>query len=171
MAARRPPGLQASAANVRSHFMAEGRTISRRKSPPSMREAKWFSPHLADDLLVLLPADLPEAQGQTAARGCDQLARRANQQKAVQPRAQKYSASRATQISPITPRISSTKGALATSRTRGEMRWTRRAQLTLAPDADGEVVWFGRRGAGAKFHGLSRGATEAKEPFSGKSTK
>ncbi len=48
-------------------------------------------------------------------------------------------------------RISSTKGALATSRTRGEMRWTRRAQLTLAPDADGEVVWSWRRGAGAKL--------------------
>jgi hypothetical protein len=65
--------------------MAEGRTISRRKSPPSMREAKWFSPHLADDLLVLLPADLLRAQGQTAARGCDQLARRANQQKLSSP--------------------------------------------------------------------------------------
>ena len=47
--------------------------------------------------------------------------------KPVQSLREKYSASRATQITPITPRISSTQGALATSRTRGEMRWTRRA--------------------------------------------
>src|ERR671910_3399385 len=31
------------------------------------------------------------------------------------------------------------------------MRWTRRARETYAPDAYGEVVWFGRRGAGAKL--------------------
>jgi hypothetical protein len=99
----------------------------------------------------LLPADLPEAQVRLLLAGCDQLARRANQQNSVQPISKKYSASRAAQISPITPPVSSTKGALATSRTRGEMRWTRMAQLTLAPDADGEVVWFWRRGAGAKF--------------------
>jgi hypothetical protein len=36
-----------------------------------------------------------------------------------------------------------------------------------------EVVWFGRRGAGAKSgrSDASLVATEAKEPFSGKSTK
>src|SRR4029079_2897627 len=34
--------------------------------------------------------------------------------------------------------------------TRGEMRWTQMARQTCAPDAYGEVVWFGRRGAGAK---------------------
>jgi len=42
-----------------------------------------------------------------------------------------------------------------------------------ARGAYGEVVWFGRRGAGVKS-GRSEsfsGATEAKEPFSGKSTK
>src|SRR5438874_2370734 len=88
-------------------------------------------PHPANDLLALLLADLPAAQAQIAARGCDPLARRANHPKAVQPRAKKYSASRATQINPITPRISSTKGALATSRTRGEMRWTRMAQTDV----------------------------------------
>jgi hypothetical protein len=88
-------------------------------------------PHPANDLSALLPADLPAAQGQSAARGCDPLARRANQQKPVQPRAQKYSASRVTQINAITPGISSTKGALATSRTRGEMRWTRMAQTDV----------------------------------------
>src|SRR6187399_1376240 len=31
------------------------------------------------------------------------------------------------------------------------MRWTRKARWTYAPDAYGEVVWFGRRGAGAKL--------------------
>ena len=44
---------------------------------------------------------------------------------------------------------------------------------TYAPEAYGEVVWFGRRGAGAnsrRSESFSR-ATEAKEPFSGKSTK
>ena len=42
------------------------------------------------------------------------------------------------------------RGALRTSRTRGGMRWTRKARETHAPDAYGEVAWFGRRGAGAK---------------------
>jgi hypothetical protein len=46
------------------------------------------------------------------------------------------------------------------------------ARETYAPEAYGEVVWFGRRGAGAKPREakVSR-ATEAKEPFSGESTK
>ena len=43
------------------------------------------------------------------------------------------------------------RGALRTSRTRGGMRWTRKARETHAPDAYGEVAWFGRRGAGAKL--------------------
>jgi len=43
------------------------------------------------------------------------------------------------------------RGALRTSRTRGEMRWTWKARETHAPDAYGEVAWFGRRGAGAKL--------------------
>jgi len=51
------------------------------------------------------------------------------------------------------------------------MRWTQMARETYAPDAYGEVVWFGRRGAGAKFHGSARGATVARKPFTGKSTK
>jgi hypothetical protein len=42
--------------------------------------------------LPRLPADLPAAQAQVAARGCDPLARRANQQKPVQPLSKKYSA-------------------------------------------------------------------------------
>jgi hypothetical protein len=45
------------------------------------------------------------------------------------------------------------------------MRWTQQVRETYAPEAYGEVVWFGRRGAG--FSGI----TEAKEPFSGESTK
>jgi hypothetical protein len=60
------------------------------------------------------------------------------------------------------------------------MRWTLLARKTYAPDAYGEVVWFGRRGAGVKLavahrsNRIERGVpltTEAKEPFSGKSTK
>ena len=52
------------------------------------------------------------------------------------------------------------------------MRWTLNARETYAPEAYGEVVWFGRRGAGAKLEEASfPRATEAKEPFSGKSTK
>ena len=53
------------------------------------------------------------------------------------------------------------------------MRWTQKARETHALDAYGEGAWFGRRGAGAKSEGgkASLVATEAKEPFSGKSTK
>jgi hypothetical protein len=43
------------------------------------------------------------------------------------------------------------RGALRTSRTRGGMRWTQKARGTHAPDAYGEVAWFGRRGAGVKL--------------------
>jgi hypothetical protein len=53
------------------------------------------------------------------------------------------------------------------------MRWTGELRLTCAAQTYGEVVWFGRRGAGVKSErseSFSR-ATEAKEPFSGKSTK
>jgi hypothetical protein len=51
------------------------------------------------------------------------------------------------------------------------MRWTLNARETYAQEAYGEVVWFGRRGAGAKLAGSVSPATEAKQPFSGKSTK
>jgi hypothetical protein len=50
------------------------------------------------------------------------------------------------------------------------MRWTLRARQTYAPEAYGKVVWFGGRGAGVK-RAIRSAATEAKEPFSGKSTK
>jgi hypothetical protein len=46
----------------------------------------------------------------------------------------------------------------------------KRAQAS-AREAYGEVVWFGRRGAGVKLAESVSLATEAKEPFSGKSTK
>jgi hypothetical protein len=48
----------------------------------------------------------------------------------------------------------------------------KRAQASVR-EAYGEVVWFGRRGAGVKSKRSESfsGATEAKEPFSGKSTK
>src|SRR4029453_8159277 len=49
------------------------------------------------------------------------------------------------------------RGALRTSRTRGGMRWTEVAPETHAPDAYGEVAWFGRRGAGAKLAMRSAG--------------
>jgi hypothetical protein len=51
------------------------------------------------------------------------------------------------------------------------MRWTLAARQTCAPEAYGEVVWFGRRGAGVKLTGSFPPTTEAKEPFSGKSAK
>src|SRR6186713_748837 len=34
------------------------------------------------------------------------------------------------------------------------MRWTQQVRETYAPGAYGEVVWFGRRGAGAKLRGV-----------------
>ena len=65
-------------------------------------------------------------------RGCDKLARRANQSKPVQPSAQKYSAFVLTQISRITPSVSrQMRGASRSSRTRGEMRWTLRARRRM----------------------------------------
>src|SRR3954451_10270617 len=47
-------------------------------------------------------------------------------------------------------RLTADEGRSRTSRTRGEMRWTLTVRSTFAPEAYGEVVWFGRRGAGVK---------------------
>ena len=121
----------------------------------------------------LLPADLPEAQGQSAARGMRPIGTTGKSVKPVQSHRKKYSASRATQINAITPRISSTKGALATSRTRGEMRWTRMAladvrRLTRTAKSCGSgaaVLALSLREAS-----FSR-ATVARKPFTGESTK
>ena len=46
----------------------------------------------------------------------------------------------------------------------------KRAQASVR-EAYGEVVWFGRRGAGVKLAGSVPLTTEAKEPFSGESMK
>jgi len=51
-------------------------------------------------------------------------------------------------------RLTADEGRWPSSRTRGEMRWTRELRLTCAARAYGEVVWFGRRGAGAKLRGV-----------------
>src|SRR5438552_4063403 len=51
--------------------------------------------------------------------------------------------------------LTADEGRWPSSRTRGEMRWTRELRLTCVARAYGEVVWFGRRGAGATFHGIS----------------
>jgi hypothetical protein len=48
-------------------------------------------------------------------------------------------------------RLTADEGRWPSSRTRGEMRWTRELRLTCVAQAYGEVVWFGRRGAGAKL--------------------
>jgi hypothetical protein len=51
-------------------------------------------------------------------------------------------------------RLTADEGRWPSSRTRGEMRWTREPRLTCVAQAYGEVVWFGRRGAGAKLRGF-----------------
>jgi hypothetical protein len=45
------------------------------------------------------------------------------------------------------------------------------ARWTYAPDAYGEVVWSGRRGAGVKLRGSLGVATVAKKPFTEESAK
>ena len=47
--------------------------------------------------------------------------------------------------------LTADEGRWPSSRTCGEMRWTRELRLTCVAQAYGEVVWFGRRGAGAKL--------------------
>ena len=47
-------------------------------------------------------------------------------------------------------RLTRLRGGSRSSRTCGEMRWTLNARETYAQEAYGEVVWFGRRGAGVK---------------------
>ena len=91
----------------------------------------------------------------------------------VQYPAQKYSPFVLMQISSSLCRLTRQEGRLAIVT---NVRWdavdANGTRQTSAPDAYGEVVWFGRRGAGAEVGGkCSRRTTEAKEPFSGKSTK
>ena len=46
--------------------------------------------------------------------------------------------------------LTADEGRWPSSRTRGEVRWTRELRLTCVARTYGEVVWFGRRGAGVK---------------------
>ena len=70
-------------------------------------------------------------------------------------------------IRPVPPR-----GVSRSSRTRGGMRWTRRALLTKALEADGEVVWSWRPDAGVKSRGIIPARRRwQKSPITGESTK
>src|SRR3954469_9693178 len=88
--------------------------------------------------------------------------------KPVQTSCQKYFAFVVGQISGLTPPSHPMRGALRTSRTRGGMRWTQTARETHAL-----MRTVKSRGSGAAVLALSlregAQATEAKEPFSGKS--
>src|SRR6185503_20962243 len=68
-----------------------------------------------------------------------------------QPRSQKYSAFVLTQISPITPPVSRQMRGVGHRHERAVRCDGREWRETYAPDAYGEVVWFGRRGAGVKL--------------------
>src|SRR5437762_3797693 len=70
-------------------------------------------------------------------------------------------------------RLTADEGRWPSSRTRGEMRWTREPRLTCVAEAYGEVVGFERRGDGVKSRRSESfsGETQANEPVSGKSTK
>ncbi len=48
-------------------------------------------------------------------------------------------------------RLTADEGRWPSSRTCGEMRWTGEPRLTCVAQTYGEVVWFGRRGAGVKL--------------------
>jgi hypothetical protein len=70
----------------------------------------------------------------------------------VQPRSQKYFHSLSTQITGLFHAVSSlTRGRWPSSRTLGWDAVDADALLTNSADADGEVVWFRRPGAGVKF--------------------
>ena len=92
--------------------------------------------------------------------------------KAVQCSKQKYSAFAVGQISGLTPRVSPDERGVRTSRTRGEMRWTRRLRKTSASCSrtakscgPGAAV-LASSSREASFPGM----TVAKEPFTGEST-
>ena len=98
-----------------------------------------------------LRTDLLRTQAQLHAEACDKLARRANQQKPVQPFSQKIFCFRShPNHAHNSARLAADEGRWPSSRTCGEMRWTREPRLTCVAQTYGEVVWFGRRGAGAK---------------------
>ena len=72
------------------------------------------------------------AQVKSCRARCGKATRRANQQKPVQCSLRKYSAFAVGQINDLTPRVSPDERGVRTSRTRGEMRWTRRWRKTSA---------------------------------------
>jgi hypothetical protein len=97
-----------------------------------------------------LRADLLCAQARLHETACDQLARRANHLNPVQSLSQKYSAFVLTQITRITPPVSRRMRDARDRHERAVRCDGREWRETYAPEAYGEVVWFGRRGAGAK---------------------
>ena len=81
---------------------------------------------------------------------CDKTTRRANHSKPVQPFAQKYSAFVLTQISRITPPVSRRMRGARDRHERAVRCDGREGATDVRAGAYGEVVWFGRRGAGVK---------------------
>src|SRR2546430_3347155 len=65
-------------------------------------------------------------------------------------------------------RLTADEGRWPSSRTCGEMRWTRKPRLTSVVIAYGEVVWSWRRGAGVKLR--ESATTVARKPFTGESS-
>ena len=98
-----------------------------------------------------LRTDLPYAQAQLDAAACDMMARRANHQKPVESLARKYSAFVLTQISRITLPVSRQMRGVGHRHERAVRCDGREWRETYVPEAYGEVVWFGRRGAGVKL--------------------
>jgi hypothetical protein len=91
----------------------------------------------------------------------------------VKPRNQKYSASVLTQISHITPSVSPRmRGARERHERAVRCDGRRWCERRCAPEAYGEVVWSGRRGAGVKSERSESylRAMVAKEPFTREST-
>ena len=78
----------------------------------------------------------------------------------------KYFSFRKSEIVYCCRRPASARGAYASSRTWGGMRWTRWCRKTSDASADGEVVWSWRPDAGAKFswEAILAKVTGAKEP-------
>ena len=89
------------------------------------------------------------------------FARRTEQIGLVQPSHEKYFSFRFSEIVIYSPRSAPTRGAYASSRTWGGMRWTGMCRETSGPFADGEVVWSWRAHAGAKLSQDSKGLARA----------
>src|SRR5438445_11421907 len=89
-----------------------------------------------------LQTDLLAAQAQFHAAACDKLARRANQSKTCRaPFAKIFRLTCRANQRHDSARLTADEGRWPSSRTRGEMRWTREPRLTCVALAYGEVVW------------------------------